>query len=133
MSRWEITAIPTSGARSHSDTTMATRTKRLQRPRVETGAHPIETTRYLLSTPSIAIFLKVVCQWISNRATGGMVHGPPRFGKTWAIKYLTLMLAEKFGANLPILTMSCLNYTNPRERRFFEALLRAPTPTLCKS
>jgi hypothetical protein len=112
---------------------MATRTKTLKRPKVETGAHPIETTRYLLSTPSITIFLTALCQWISNRATGGMVYGPPRFGKTWAIKYLTLMLAEKFGANLPILAMSCLNYTNPREGVFFQDLLRAAGHSLWES
>ena len=112
---------------------MATRIKALKRPKVAAGAHPIETTRYLLSTPSITIFLTALCQWISNRATGGMVYGPPRFGKTRAIKYLTLMLAKKFGANLPILTMSCLKYTTPREGVFFEDLLRAAGHSLSKS
>ena len=110
---------------------MATLTKTLLRPAVEPGTHPIDTTRYLVSTPPIDLFLDAVCNWINNRVPGATVYGRPRYGKTRAIKFLSLMLAEKFGPHLPVITRSCRNYSQPREGVFFEDLLRAAGHSLC--
>lgn len=94
------------------------------RPNVPVGSHPIETTRYLLPTPSIDDFYDALIQWIENRVPGGIIHGKPRLGKTRAIKYLTRLLAEKFGANLPVMTLLCRDYRVLSESTFFEDLLR---------
>jgi hypothetical protein len=104
-----------------------------RRPKVEPGAHPVQTTRYLLLTPAIEALNAAICQWIENRVPGAMVYGKPRFGKTRAIKYLSLLLLEKFGEALPIMTLSCFDYTRPREGAFFEDLLRASGHALCAS
>jgi hypothetical protein len=110
----------------HIEIISMSRTKHstLERPKVEPGVHPIQTTRYLLFTPSIEALLNEVCQWIENRVPGGMVYGKPRIGKTRAIKYLRLLLIQKFSDTLPIITLSCNDYTVPREGAFFQDLLR---------
>jgi hypothetical protein len=103
------------------------------RPNVPTGSHPIETTRYILSTPSIDDFYNAVLQWIENRVPGGMIYGKPRLGKTRAIQYLTRLLTEKFGVNLPVITLLCRDYKVPSESIFFEDLLRASGHAIYRS
>jgi hypothetical protein len=103
------------------------------RPNVPVGSHPIETTRYLLPTASIDNSYKAVLQWIDNRAPGGIIYGKPRFGKTRGIQYLTMLFAEKFGANLPVITLLCRDYKVPSESTFFEDLLRVAGHALYSS
>lgn len=103
------------------------------RPDVPAGSHPIETTRYILPTPSIDSSYDAVLQWIENRAPGGMIHGKPRLGKTRAIQYLSRLLNEKFGDKLPVITLLCRDYKVPSESTFFEDLLRAAGHALYKS
>lgn len=103
------------------------------RPNVPFGSHPIDTTRYLLPTPSIDKLYKAVLQWIENRVPGGIIYGKPRFGKTRAIQYLTRLLTHKFGANLPIMILLCRDYRIPSETTFFEDLLRTAGHTLYRS
>lgn len=103
------------------------------RPDVPAGSHPVETTRYILPTPSIGTSYNAVIQWIENRAPGGMIHGKPRLGKTRAIQYLSRLLTEKFGNNLPVITLLCRDYKFPSESTFFEDLLRAAGHALYKS
>ena len=103
------------------------------RPNVPAGGHPIETTRYILPTPSIDTSYNAVIQWIENRAPGGMIYGKPRLGKTRAIQYLSRLLVEKFGGNLPVIIVLCRDYKVPTESTFFEDLLRAAGHALYKS
>jgi AAA domain len=103
------------------------------RPNVPDGSHPIDTTRYLLPTPSIDKSYTAVLQWIENRVPGGMIYGKPRLGKTRAIKYLTRLFTEKFGANLPVITLLCHAYKIPSEPTFFEDLLRVAGHALYRS
>jgi Cdc6-like AAA superfamily ATPase len=103
------------------------------RPHVPAGSHPIETTRYLLPTPSIDTSYDAVLQWIENRVPGGMIYGKPRLGKTRAIQYLSRLLAEKFGVNFPVVIVPCRDYKIPSETTFFEDLLRAAGHALYKS
>jgi hypothetical protein len=100
---------------------------------VPAGSHPIETTRYLLPTSSIDKSYKAVLQWIENRVPGGIIYGKPRFGKTRGIQYLTRLLAEEFGVNLPIITLLCRDYKVPSELTFFEDLLRVTGHALYRS
>ena len=102
------------------------------RPHVPTGSHPVETTRYLLPTPSIDTSYDAVLQWIENRVPGGMIYGKPRLGKTRAIQYLSRLLTEKFGDNFPVIIVPCRDYKVPSEMTFFEDLLRAAGHTLYK-
>lgn len=95
------------------------------RPDVPVGSHPIETTRYILPTPSIDSSYNAVLKWIENRAPGGMIYGKPRLGKTRAIKYLSRLLTEKFGDKLPVITLPCRDYKVPSESTFFGDLLRS--------
>ncbi len=97
----------------------------LTRPSVEPGAHPVESSRYLLLTPIIQQFFEVVCSWIESRVPGGMIYGMPRLGKTRAIQCLSRLLLERFGESLPIFTHACLDHLRPSESIFFEDLLRA--------
>lgn len=94
------------------------------RPAVSMGAHPIETTKYLLETPVIFELKLKVYQWIDNRVPGGMIYGRPRFGKTRAIKYLERLLPDQYG-QMPILVLLCREYRLASESAFFEDLLRA--------
>lgn len=42
---------------------------------------------YIIPTPAISEFYDTVTKWIHSKATGGMVTGMQRFGKTAAIEY----------------------------------------------
>lgn len=92
------------------------------RPDLALGAHPIETGRYCIATPPVCVLYDVVKQWILNRSSG-VVYGKQRFGKTWAMKYLTQQLANDFD-DMPIYFLPCRDYRLPSENSFFEDLLR---------
>ncbi|WCN36213.1 ATP-binding protein [Aneurinibacillus uraniidurans] len=95
-----------------------------QRPYVPKGSHPIETGRYLIATNEIERMYQIISQWIENRSPGGIIHGPPRIGKTRAINYLMHILPTEFGIKMPIFNICCRSYRLPNESVFFEDLLR---------
>lgn len=95
----------------------------LVRPSVPPGTHPIETGRYVLSTPPLGRLCDDLKQWVDNRAAGAIVVGPPRFGKTKGIAFGADELREHFGATFPVLRFCCRDYSFPTEGRFFEDLL----------
>lgn len=93
------------------------------RPSVPPGTHPIETGRYVLSTPPLGRLCDDLKQWVDTRAAGAIVVGPPRFGKTKGIVFGADELREHFGATFPVLRFCCRDYSFPTEGRFFEDLL----------
>lgn len=95
------------------------------RPKVSEGCHPIETTEYLIGTRVIQDLFETLCKWINSRATGGIVHGPPRNGKSDALKYVKGLLKQRFGVELPVFSFPCRFHTHASEVTFFEELLRA--------
>src|SRR5574337_406834 len=95
----------------------------LTRPTVPAGTHPIETGRYVLYTPPLGRLCDDLKKWVQNRAVGGMVVGPPRFGKTKGIKYGADEIRDTFGDMFPVVTVSCERHQYPTEARFFELLL----------
>lgn len=97
----------------------------LLRPQIPDGSHPIETTRYILSTSSILRFIEAVRQWVDNRVPGAVIYGQPRFGKTRAIHYISQTLPMFFGEKLPIINLPCREYKIPSENSFFQDLLRS--------
>ena len=66
-----------------------------QRP-IDSALHPIATGNYRIATPAIQAFYTLVGRCLRYRITGGLVYGPSRIGKTRAIEYLRLLLAETY-------------------------------------
>lgn len=95
------------------------------RPNIPKGGHPIETGEYVIGTPSTFQMYQTISEWIDMRQPGGMVFGPPRFGKTRAILYVTMQLDAEFGGQLPIVHFLCQEHKLPNENVFFEEFLLA--------
>lgn len=66
---------------------------KLARP-IAQDLHPIETGNYRIVTPAIQAFYDLVIRCLRYRTTGALIYGPSRIGKTRAIEYLRLLLAE---------------------------------------
>jgi len=95
-----------------------------RRPKVHPSAHPIESHRYLIFTPAIDVFFRRVLQWIKSGASGGMIYGKPRHGKTSAIKCVATLLVEELKVPLPIVTVCCRDHQHAGEGIFFQDLLK---------
>ena len=61
---------------------------------VDRALHPVETGNYRVATPAIQAFYDLMVRCLRYRITGALSYGPPRIGKTRAIEYLRLLLAE---------------------------------------
>lgn len=58
--------------------------------------HPLENGNYRVATPAIEAFYELVQRCLRYRVPGALIHGPSRFGKTRAIEYLRLLLAQTY-------------------------------------
>lgn len=64
--------------------------------------HPIVTGNYAVYTLAISAMMDSVCRWIRLREEGGVIVGPTRYGKSWALIYwLGAELQKHFGPLLP--------------------------------
>ena len=61
---------------------------------IDPTSHPIETGSYRIATPAIQAFSDLVQRCLRYRITGALTYGPSRIGKTRAIEYLRLLLAQ---------------------------------------
>jgi hypothetical protein len=61
---------------------------------IDLSLHPIETGNYRIATPAIQGFYDLISRCLRYRITGALAYGPSRIGKTRAIEYLRLLLAE---------------------------------------
>lgn len=61
---------------------------------IDPALHPIETGGYRIATPAIQAFSDLVNRCLRYRITGALTYGPSRIGKTRAIEYLRLLLAQ---------------------------------------
>jgi hypothetical protein len=95
------------------------------RPNIPKGSHPIETGDYIIGTPATFGMFQTIYEWIEMRQPGGVVFGPPRFGKTRAIAYIAKQLETKFEGHLPIVNFHCREHAYPNENVFFEEFLTA--------
>ncbi|MFA4970699.1 MAG: hypothetical protein WC540_13830 [Sulfuritalea sp.] len=86
--------------------------------------HPLESGNYRIGTPAIQAFYELVIRCLRYRITGALAYGPSRIGKTRAIEYLRLLLAE---TNPTITTYHAQAEHKPRhaEGPFFANLLEA--------
>ena len=61
---------------------------------IDPALHPIETGGYRIATPAIQAFSDLVNRCLRYRITGALTYGPSRIGKTRAIEYLRLLMAQ---------------------------------------
>lgn len=94
------------------------------RPTIPPKSHPIDTGRYLISTSEIIRVSLEVIEWIDDRATGGIIYGPPRIGKSKMIDFLMHALPLHFGENLPVYHIPSLHCKLPNEGVFYDTLLK---------
>ena len=66
---------------------------KLPRP-IAPDLHPIATGNYRIATPAIQELHELVMRCLRYRTTGALIHGASRIGKTRAIEYVRLLLAE---------------------------------------
>lgn len=97
----------------------------LIRPTISASAHPVESGDYLIGTPATYQMRETIKSWFDLRVPGGMVYGPPRFGKTRAIRYLSFQLNEFLGGQVPIVTFIAKDHSQIQEKTFYDELLAA--------
>jgi len=91
---------------------------------IDPDLHPIATGNYRIATPAIQEFYELVTRCLRYRTTGALIYGPSRIGKTRAIEYVRLLLAETYPR---ITTYHAQAEHKPRhaEGPFFANLLEA--------
>lgn len=91
---------------------------------IDPALHPIETGSYRIATPAIQAFSDLITRCLRYRITGALAYGPSRIGKTRAIEYLRLLLAE---THPKMVTYHAQAEHKPRhaEGPFFANLLQA--------
>ncbi len=96
---------------------------KLPRP-IAPDLHPIATGNYRIATPAIQELHELVMRCLRYRTTGALIHGASRIGKTRAIEYVRLLLAE---THPKITTYHAQAEHKPRhaEGPFFSNLLEA--------
>ena len=62
---------------------------------IERADHPLVLGSYRIGTPAIEDFYELIKHCLENKITGALIYGPSRIGKTRAIEYLRLLMAEK--------------------------------------
>lgn len=56
--------------------------------------HPLQLGNYRIGTPAIEAFYDLVRSCMDHKITGALIYGPSRIGKTRAIEYLRLAMAQ---------------------------------------
>lgn len=92
--------------------------------RLAPGEHPLERGRYVVPTPPMEILCDKVDEWVALRASGAIVTGMQRFGKTQALRYCSAVLTLKY-PSIPRVSLLCKRRQKISERGFFEDFLRA--------
>lgn len=87
-------------------------------------AHPLVQQKYIVPTSSIEELYIRVKKLIRLRTPGGIVYAHPRFGKTYAVRYVMSVLREDFPKAV-MLTFGCQMKRHHSEDAFFSNLLVA--------
>lgn len=88
--------------------------------------HPIIRQEYAVFTPPMDSMFATISTWIDQRATGGYIYGPSRYGKSRAVKwFLKSELEAHVGRTLPLIFWVREDTQSMREREFWNALLLA--------
>jgi hypothetical protein len=87
--------------------------------------HPVLRQEYAIYTASMDEMIRTIGDWIDQKATGGYIYGPSRFGKSRTVRwYLQNVLEERFNNKLPLVVWS-RPPSNLSEREFWSLLLKA--------
>lgn len=86
--------------------------------------NPSIFTELRFATPAIEEFANTLRQWFMAAVIGGLIYGPSRAGKSYAIEYVTQKRREIFGYDIPIV---CVDWKLMaiREKDFHERFLQA--------
>ena len=86
--------------------------------------HPLEVGNYRIGTPAIEAFYDLVKSCMDHKITGALIYGPSRIGKTRAIEYLRLAMAQNF-AKVTTYHVQAEHKPKHAEGPFFTSLLEA--------
>lgn len=95
----------------------------IERP-IPIEKHPLTLQKYIIATPSIDEFYGRVRRCIRLRTPGAIIFSHPRFGKTYATRYISNVLREDFG-KVPVYSFLCHKKGKHSESAFFSNLLVA--------
>ncbi|MDF2534688.1 MAG: hypothetical protein K0R18_845 [Bacillales bacterium] len=99
------------------------KTKKIERPKF-IGFHPIELSEYIIDTLPIVKLKTQIDRWIREKIAGAIVHGGPRMGKTYFIKFFIRLFNLDEGPEYVVFTFSCRERNIPNENNFFSYLLK---------
>jgi hypothetical protein len=89
-------------------------------------SHCILTRQYAVYTPPIDEMAMKIGDWLDQQRPGGFIYGASRFGKSRAIRwYLADVLAERFGAVIPLVIWNRRTDQQATEAAFWHQLLLA--------
>jgi hypothetical protein len=94
-----------------------------QRP-IDIERHPVVEQKYIVPTPSINAMFERVKKLIRLRTPGAIVFAHPRWGKTYAIRYVVFELKQLY-PKIVIVSFGCQKKKIPSEDAFFSNLLLA--------
>lgn len=86
--------------------------------------HPVIQQKYIVPTPSIEEMYTRIKKLIRLRTPGGIIFAHPRFGKTYAVRYVMSVLREDFPKAV-MLSFGCQMKKHRSEDAFFSLLLGA--------
>lgn len=76
------------------------------------ASHPIFSGRYEIPTVAIANMLSKICDCVECQTPGIIVYGPPRLGKTRAIRCMEQFLPQRLYPTCPVITVSCSSHVS---------------------
>lgn len=89
-------------------------------------SHCILTRQYAVYTPPIDDMVSKIGDWLDQQRPGGFIYGASRLGKSRAIRwYLADVLAERFGAVIPLVIWNRRTDQQATEAAFWHQLLLA--------
>jgi hypothetical protein len=91
---------------------------------IDPALHPLATGNYRIATPAIQAFYDLVVKCLRYRIPGALTYGPSRIGKTRAIEYVRLLLAQDY-PKITSYHAQCEHKPRHAEGPFFVNLLEA--------
>lgn len=91
---------------------------------VAVDLHPVSQQKYIIPTPSLDGFYERIKKCIRLRTPGAIVHGQPRYGKTYGIRYAMNVLLDDF-PNVVMFSFLCHKKASHSESAFFSNLLES--------
>jgi len=95
-----------------------------RRPKLNEGEHPLENGDYLIGTRVIDEAYEAIFRIVKTRSPGGIFVGPQRFGKSYAIKYLSYLLQQVSSIKPAVFCIFCKYHPSAiSDGRFYEEIL----------